>query len=71
MAQAVAQTIGAIAATAVKASIRTQPPTPILSTGTVSKVQPNRTAGRNATSAIRGHSKDAALLPRPKNQYFE
>jgi hypothetical protein len=50
-----AQTTGAAPAVAAKASERSQLPTLKLSTGTVSMVQPNITAGRNDSAATSGH----------------
>src|SRR5208282_6135569 len=65
-AQATAQTIGAAAAVAAKASERSQLPKLKLSIGTVSIVQPNKTAGRNDSTAILGHNDMARPFLRPK-----
>src|SRR5208337_2572829 len=64
-AQANAQTIGAAAAVAAKASERSQLPKLKLSLGTVSIVQPNWIAGRNDSAAILGHSDKARRFLRP------
>ena len=42
--------------------MRTQPPMPMLSTGIVSSVQPNRTHGRNAIAAILTHRSGGAVF---------
>src|ERR1700722_2509289 len=66
-AQPAAQTIGAAAAVAAKASSLSQPPGPKLSIGTVSSVQPNNTAGSNTKTATRRHKNGAAALPRARH----